>query len=39
VIVNPRNVEQVVVCTRSPTLYLMTLQGQVGRVPAALGWC
>lgn len=29
VIVNPRNVEQVFVCTRSPTLYLMTLQGQV----------
>ena len=29
----PQNVDHIVVCTRSPTLYLMTLQGQVGAGP------
>lgn len=31
VALNPQNVDQVLVATRSPTLYLMTLQGQVRR--------
>ena len=26
---NPQNVDQVYVCTRAPTIFLMTLQGQV----------
>ena len=30
VALNPQNVDQVLVATRSPSLYLMTLQGQVG---------
>lgn len=29
VVVNPQHNEQVLVCTRSPTLYMMTVQGQV----------
>jgi len=28
---NPQNVDQIYVCTRAPTIFLMTLQGQVGR--------
>jgi len=28
---NPQNVDQIFVCTRAPTIFLMTLQGQVGR--------
>ena len=31
VALNPQNVGQLLVATRGPTLYLMTLQGQVGR--------
>lgn len=31
VLPHPANADQLFVCTRSPTLYLMTLQGQVGR--------
>ena len=27
---NPQNVDQIYVCTRAPTVFLMTLQGQVG---------
>ena len=27
---NPQNVDQIYVCTRAPTIFLMTLQGQVG---------
>lgn len=26
---NPQNVDQVIVCTRSPSVFIMTLQGQV----------
>ena len=26
---NPQNVDQIYVCTRAPTIFLMTLQGQV----------
>ena len=32
VLLNPQNVDQMLVCPRGPTLYLMTLQGQVGGV-------
>lgn len=32
---NPQNLEQVLVCTRSPVLYVMTLQGQVVKSYAA----
>lgn len=35
VALNPQNVDQIVVATRSPTLYLMTLQGQVGHAAPA----
>lgn len=34
---HPGNVDHVVVCTRSPTVYLMTLQGQVRCVYPAVG--
>lgn len=36
VALNPQNVDQLLVCTRSPALFTMTLQGQVRAAPAPL---